>query len=298
MKSKLRIIIERRLPSFLSKRVIVAGQQYKKAKRHEERVKKYGSDKPFTFHVNIENIIFDIILDPVHNCVVDAEIAERGYWEKDIAIALKKYLKKGDVFLDIGANIGIHSLFAASLLEETGKVYSFEPIPRLAHQLQKSIELNSFSNIKVCNFALGEHDEEEKTIYIRDENIGGSSLFRFENIELVKVIGTEKVALKQLDSFLADATINIIKIDVEGFEYEVLKGATKILQQNHPIIFMEYSPIFYSQESEKKSYDIIIFLESLGYSFYLLNEDVIDLRSWLQRKENRNSQIDIICRVM
>lgn len=297
MKSIPHIVVEKVLPSFLSKRIIQIGQEYKRSIRMKKRITTHGGDKPFKYHVNTQGLSFDIMLDPVHNGCLDEAIEEFGFWEKELGSILKKYLRKGSVFLDIGGNIGYHTLFAAACLEGSGKVYSFEPIPRLARQLKESVDINGFSNVEVCNFGLAEHDENNIAIYLRDENIGGSSLFRYQDIELVKVRGTEKINVKKLDSFLPETVdVNLIKIDVEGYEYEVLKGAAKLLERKHPVIIMEFSPIFYTQESQQKSYEIISFLEKLGYSFYLLTEEPFDILTWLGEGNNKDSQIDILCK--
>ncbi|MCX6757180.1 MAG: FkbM family methyltransferase [Candidatus Nomurabacteria bacterium] len=298
MASRLRTAVETLLPVFLSKKIVKFGQAYKKSERNKKRIKMYGGNKPFEYHVNTQGVSFDIMLDPVNNCLVDESIEKFGFWEKELGSIFKKYLHKGDIFLDIGANIGYHSLFVASILNGTGKVYSFEPIRRLANQLNESVILNKFQNIEVCNFGLAEYDEDSRVIYIRDENIGGSSLLRYKDLELVKVKEVEKISVKKLDSFLLNTEVDMIKIDVEGFEYEVLKGAIDILKKYHPIIIMEFSPIFYNQESKQKSYNIISFLENLGYHFHLLNEQPIDLRIWLKELDNINSQIDILCKTI
>lgn len=298
MASTLRTLVEKTLPKSLSKKIVAFGQAYKRTIRNKERIKKYGGDKPFTYHVNTEGVSFDIVLDPVHNCVVDAEIKEYGCWEKEMGNVFKKYIQKGDTVLDIGANIGYHSLYCAALLNNTGKVYSFEPIPRLAKQLESSVKINNFSNIQICNFGLAESDQDKKVLYLRDENIGGSSLFRYENIELVKVMGTTEVALKKLDNFLPHEKVSLIKIDVEGYEYEALRGAHELLSKCHPYILMEYSPIFYTQENDHKALDLVVYLEEIGYSFFSLQDEGLDIRAWLKEGNNVNSQIDILCKVV
>jgi FkbM family methyltransferase len=291
MKNTLISFIKKILPSV----AVEAIRNYRKNKRIAKRFS-YGKGLPFEKSIHVCDTSFKIVLDPVKNSAVDEFIAEHGYWEKELSSQMKKYLKKGDVFLDIGANIGYHSLFVASSLQGSGKVYSFEPLSRLCEQLKKSISLNEFSNIEVCNFGLAETDSIHE-IYLREENIGGSSVLNFSTMESFKVEEKEMITLKNLDNFLGkEAVVNMIKIDVEGYELEALTGAHFILTKNKPIIFMEFSPIFYSQDYEHKAKDLISYLEVMGYKFFDLRDELLDLHNWLKQEGNKNSQVDIICR--
>lgn len=297
MSITLRKIVEKTLPSFLSKKIIVFGESYKKKRREEKRLS-INNGKPFIKAINVFDVSFNILLDPVRNSGVDESIAREGFWEKELSHQFLKYIHKDSVFLDIGANIGYHSLFVASLLKGSGQVYSFEPIPRLCKQLNESVESNKFTNIKVNNFGLAEKDGEH-IIHFRDENMGGSSLLSLPNIKEYKVSGTELIKLKKLDSlFEENFKVDVIKIDVEGYEYEALSGASHILENNHPVIFMEFSPVFYNQESKEKTNNLISFLKDLGYSFFTMNDASIDLNNWVKEGNNANSQIDIICKVV
>lgn len=290
-------IIENIFPKAISGKIISSVRKYKKEKRERKRLS-YGGGKPFVRNINTLGVSFKIVLDTTKNCYVDESIAEHGYWEMGLSRGFLEHIKKGGVFLDIGANIGYHSLFVASLLKESGRVYSFEPISHLCSQLQASIALNNFTNIEVCNFGLAE-SEGEATIHMRDENIGGSTLLSFPKIEKFDVKETEKVSLKKLDSFLGEhAKVDVIKIDVEGYELEALRGAVNILKSNHPVIFMEFSPVIYFQDYANKPLDLVDFLRGLGYSFFSLDEEPLDIEEWLKKGNNMHTQIDILCRVL
>lgn len=270
-------------------------QNLERKLRNEKRAS-YNNGLPFIKEIDVLGVPFKIVLDPVKNGLVDEEIAERGCWEKELSELYIRYIPHGGTFVDIGANIGYHSLFVAALLKNSGRVYSFEPIPRLCDQLTESIRLNAFSNIQVFNFGLAEKDG-EAVINLADENTGGSSLLTISHVD--KVQATEKIILKKLDLFLdKNVKIDAIKIDVEGYEFEALKGAEEILRENRPIIFMEFSPMFYIQESNEKPYALISFLENLGYSFFTIKDTSIDLREWLKEVYNINTQIEVVCKVI
>jgi len=288
-------IIKSIFPGAISERIISSAKKYKRKKRDGKRFS-YGRGKPFVRNIDILGVSFKIVLDTTRNCYVDERIAEHGYWETELSRELIKYLQKGSVFLDVGANIGYHSLFAASFLKGSGKVYSFEPISYLCKQLQDSIALNIIENIEVCNFGVAENDG-EAVIHMRAENIGASTLLTFPKIEKFDIKDTEKVAIKKLDSFLGeDAKVDVIKIDVEGYELEALRGAASILRNNHPVIFMEFSPVVYVQDYASKPLELIGFLKGFGYSFFSLDEKPLDIEAWLKEGDNLHKQVDLICR--
>ena len=292
-------MIKKILPSFLSKRIILLGKQTKKYLKDKKTFFLYGDGTPFLHSIKLNNTSFKIILDPINNHTVDMWIARNGNWEPSVSKALIENMPKDGIFLDIGANIGYHSLFMASYSKGQEKIYTFEPIKRLHHQLEKSIAVNNFSNITSYNIALGDCDRDSQTIYIREENIGGSSLLIYPNLEYVNVKETEKVNIRSLDKFFKeDFKVNLIKIDVEGYEYEVLKGGSKLLENNHPTLVIEFSPYFYVQDYANKPFDLIFFLENLGYSFFTLLEEPLDLLLWMKENKSNSSQVDILCKVI
>jgi FkbM family methyltransferase len=174
-------------------------------------------------------------------------------------------------------------------------VHAFEPINKLCSQIRKSVEVNKFTNFKVHTFALGNKESDEK-IYLRDENMGGSSLAEYKDLNLVSVSSAETIKVVTLDSqFRHDTKVDVIKIDVEGYELEAFKGAYKLLKAQHPVIFMEFSPIFYNQDYPDKSMDLIKFLKDLNYSFETMTGTSINLEEWL-RDTSSPYQIDVICK--
>lgn len=291
MKENIIFIIKKLLPAWLVNRV----REYRKKQRFLKRFS-YNNGKQFFKGIEVEGVSFDICLNPFLNSGVDDVIADTGFWETPLSRNLKKYLSTDKVFVDIGANIGYHSLFASRLLMNGGSVYSFEPQLSVYEQLLQSIKKNKLSNIFAFNTALSDHKGEE-TLYVREENIGGSTLLTLSEMESFHVDSSMKVSLMTLDSYMEIfPRVDVVKIDVEGYEYEVFKGSEKILDQYHPIIFMEFSPVFYVQDYATKPQELVIFLQNKGYRFFTMDDKEIELLSWLKRDNNINSQIDIICK--
>lgn len=155
-----------------------------------------------------------------------------GYWlgiyEKEEQRLLAKLIKKGDVFFDIGANVGFYSLLTSKLVGPNGQVVSFEPDTDNFIFLKKHIEINKVKNIIPFNFAISDFNGE--SAFKRGINNATG--------KLVKEASEFSVKTFSLDSFCKDKKIypNCLKIDVEGSEVEVLLGAKSMISENHPIL--------------------------------------------------------------
>ena len=213
---------------------------------------------------SLSDIKFKILLDR-KNGTVDETLFLYGFIEEEILNLIKKYSDKKDVFLDIGANIGLHSLFCSNLFK---KVYSFEPIPRLYEQFKKSIEMNNIKNIEAYNYGCSDKNE-QKIIYENYKNVGGSSLIDIYGSDTDK---KEKIKLIRLDNFLYNKKIDFVKIDVEGYELFVLKGMKNILKKYKPKVVLEFSFFTMQQIDKKMSFELLEFLKKMDY-------DIVDVRT-------------------
>jgi len=142
--------------------------------------------------------------------------------------------KGGHIFVDIGANMGLWTVQASRHFDY---VYAFEPNPEIYQVLLKNIEINHVKNLTVENIAIGSFDG-EVTLH-RYYNHAWSSILREHNGR--EALGTTwQVQCKKLDSILLNyITPTVLKIDTEGYELNVLKGAERILRMNHPKLLME-----------------------------------------------------------
>jgi len=156
-----------------------------------------------------------------------------GDLDRKITWICKQLVNKGDVVLDIGANIGMVSIWLAKLVGEQGAVHSFEPNPQLCQSLNQLIEHNKNNNIILYPYALGESEDSLKLV-VPEGNAGEGSIIRHDN-SVDNNIYEEDVL--PLDKVVKKANINkirLIKIDVEGFEEDVFKGAHDILTKIKP----------------------------------------------------------------
>jgi FkbM family methyltransferase len=156
---------------------------------------------------------------------------------------LRDHLQPGDVFADIGANVGYMSLLAASCVGETGAVWSFEPNPTLALMIRESVRRNQLEGrVHPIAVALAEADGPARPFYISDEpsNSGLSSLVPDADHQVVgrmNMCNPVRVPATTLDTFAADRHIerfDAVKIDVEGAEHLVVAGMSRLLAQSQP----------------------------------------------------------------
>lgn len=226
----------------------------------KEKLKLIQFTSPVFKKVVIDDVSFDIRVNP-ENGSVDKEIYVYGAYEPDVLRSIRKYLRPDSVCVDIGGNIGQHSLYMSRVAEK-GSVDVFEPLPRLVSQIQESIAKNNITNIHVHNMALSD-TEGVMEMHINNLNIGMSTLMSRDDFS-----ETESVQVKVFDDVWKDrGVVDFIKMDVEGYEYNVLKGMKKTLEAYHPVMLIEFSPALY-KSMNIKSRDILEYLFNLGYRIY------------------------------
>lgn len=191
-----------------------------------------------------------------------------GDYEPYLKIQFKQLIKTGDVVLDIGANIGFHSFYFAELVGQYGKVIAFEPIVINYDTLQKNLNLNKFSQIIPINKALGNVNA-TMDIHI-DSNVKNPGAFNL----MEEGIKNTKIECIKGDDYLEEnkiKQINLIKIDVEGYELEVLKGLKKSILMFNPIIIFEYDRI-YQSKLNNDPIEIFDFLGKYSYQFFKIDK--------------------------
>ncbi|MGV6860706.1 MAG: FkbM family methyltransferase [Putridiphycobacter sp.] len=204
---------------------------------------------------------FKIELDPNFDQSIENVIYERGVYELGTVKVLQDMLKPGDTFLDVGANIGFLSLLASNLVSKNGHVLAFEPVNSTYQILEKNKNINGFNQMQLFKFALGNEQKTEK-IFNEGNNRGGASIVNQHGVD------SEEIEVKRLDDLNLATKIDAIKIDVEGFELEVLKGAKKQILKDQPKLIVEFSR---DRENIGGEFGIYDWLNELGiYKIYKL----------------------------
>ena len=149
-----------------------------------------------------------------------------GVWEPAITAYYERVLRPGDIVIDIGANVGVHALLAADLVGATGRVYAVEASPTIFRQLTRNLDLNHVSNLFAYNYAVLDRAEPVPVFLHHDENIGGTTIVMGEALHRNSTL-EGFVEGRPLSAIIPSDTISaarLIKIDVEGAEWLVIKG--------------------------------------------------------------------------
>ncbi len=240
-------------------------------------------DKPFIFNSKYG---FKILINPSRD--VDTYFYINNF-EKYTMEFFSNIITNNDIILDIGANIGIYSLLSASQIKNNISIYSFEPSDEIYNELIKNIELNGFQNIKCFNTAIGDYEGRIKLKMCKDHAYN-----TIEEISMRPIIEVVEKSITTISNFCNQNNIDhidILKIDVEGAEYRVIKGAELyLIQRRAPIILCEYNRIVHNNNME-----ILTNLENslieYGYVIYYLNKKRLKR---FNAGNNKNIN-DIIC---
>jgi FkbM family methyltransferase len=149
---------------------------------------------------------------------------------------LRRYLRRGDTVVDVGANVGLTALQAWSLVGSAGEVHAFEPHPQIFEYLTGNIRLNGAQDIvRAYNLALG---SEARDVWFTNR--------RADDQNAVSPASTGlRVPMIRLDDAVADvASVSLLKVDVEGYELHVLQGASAVLARTECVYFEAASENF------------------------------------------------------
>lgn len=178
---------------------------------------------------------------------------------------LHRYLKRDMVFVDIGANLGEYSLFAAKRLTG-GKVLAFEPLTSIRAVLEENIQLNGFDNIRVFPFGLSSREQMLTIHEFEDVHEGLATFFPGDR----KSKSAKQVELKRMDDVLSSydpGRIDFVKIDIEGGELNALKGCQSMIEKYRPIFMVEINEETYRAAGYGVN-DVLHFFAEVGYKPY------------------------------
>jgi len=202
---------------------------------------------------------------------IDFAIYLLGAFEPSTVITLRKLVKPGDVVLDIGANIGAHTLGLASSVGFTGRVFAFEPADFAFAKLKANLALNPELNARTCPrqilLSASSAEPPEVEVYASWPLESKGSVHPKHRGMLVT---TKGAVVDTLDSFVEREGIerlNLIKIDVDGHELPVLQGGLAVLKKFRPILLMELSP-YVQREHHHDFAKFVALLREADYSLF------------------------------
>ena len=165
------------------------------------------------------------------NSFIEWQIFFKGYYEPTVTNLIKRYLLKGGVFVDIGANIGEHSMVASKI---ASKVIAIEPSKELTNRIKNNCDLNGITNVTILPLAVSDKEGITPFYESKDCHLGKGSFYGNGN----KI----DIETKALDEILKnEERVDFIKIDTVGNDGKVILGALKTIEKYHPVIIFEYS---------------------------------------------------------
>lgn len=202
-----------------------------------------------------------------------SKIIYDGFEQEELNF-VKSILKSGDVFIDIGANVGLFSLIASQCVGKEGHVIAFEPAPTTFNRLLENQELNNIKNIDARNIGLS-NELGELNFYISDNGHDAWNSFApGADNKLQKKIGVSVSTLDHELFSVDKSKIKLVKIDVEGWEKFVLQGGENFFRHFSPIVMVEFTDenTFNAGYSVHEIYDIMV---SYGYEWFTIQNGIL-----------------------
>ena len=208
--------------------------------------------------VALANLVPRSLYIGINARIAGRDIARCHRWAPEIGL-LSRFVQPGDTVIDVGGNHGLYTYHLSRLVHASGRVHTFEPLPPNLTILRYTIKRYCVDNVTVHPYACG--DKEERTVFSVSLNHGVPELGGARR-------GSRGLAydctVVRLDDVIS-AKVNFLKIDVEGAELLVLRGAERILRMHQPVVLFEASDQTHHFGYHPQA--VFDFLSSLGYGF-------------------------------
>lgn len=217
---------------------------------------------------------------------VGRALFREGVFEPETLTLFERLVPVGGVVLDVGAHVGQYAIRASSLVGPGGRVHAFEPDTRTMAVLKGNIRRNGLKNVALHSCCLSDRPGEATFYSARSDNVGGASLRPNPSSSGY----SRSVQVSTLDAVAAsEPRIDLVKIDVEGAELLVLRGAQAALELHRPCLIVELSvnssPFGYT------SGELVAWLDAHGYSVFDVGE--VPLRPW-QESNSRPAWYNVL----
>ena len=204
-----------------------------------------------------------------------------GTFEPNEFAFLADFLEPRMTFVDVGANDGAYTLFAARRVGAHGRVVAIEPSSREFERLTSNLELNQLANVTTVHAAAGEAARTISLAVAEQGHEGQNTLGTVINNENVATASLEEVEMRTLDEILTTSAVDrvdFVKIDVEGSEPRVLAGAREILAEHQPILQLELEPEWLARQGSSVE-EVRRLLETAGYRWWVFDDETGELRA-------------------
>lgn len=215
--------------------------------------------------INTKNGLF-IISDTDQSQSI--ELALVGVWEDHILDLISKQNLEGTTAIDAGANIGTITIPLAKAVGENGLVYSFELSKTAFYRLNQNINLNNLLNVKTFNIALSDSCDKEVYYNDIDFDIKGNH----GDIRINKEHGSAKNITTTIDNLEITSKVSFIKVDCQGYDLKVLKGAKNTILNHLPVVTFEWES--HMAEVHNDTFDDVIkFFNEINYVVTKIKKD-------------------------
>ena len=203
--------------------------------------------------------------------------------ERHVVTKLLKIIQPGDICWDIGANIGFYTCLLASRVEDAGTVVAFEPALRTCGYLRENVSLNRFTNVTVINKGLSDRMEQRHLYYSEAGLAEGTASLKYANGRSA----SERVTLDTIDNLVRELPVpDFIKIDVEGYQLEVLRGGEHYLKTHAPLLMAELKDV--GETNRTMFGEVENYVADLGYQLYEIKKYSIRRCQKLSDSPKRN----------
>ena len=206
---------------------------------------------------------------PANDPAIGSQMVRRGAHQPHLAALLGRILAPSMTFVDVGANIGYFSLLAARIVDGGGRVVAIEPGARNCRLLHRSLVRNRLGNVQLHPCAIS--DDRGTLAYLAEGSNG-----TIADLDATRDVpaGAHLVPATTLDDLLAGLDrVDVIKLDVEGAEGRVLRGATRTLERHRPVIISEVSPSLLETISGVSAEAYLTRFLDLGYELWVVDRD-------------------------
>jgi len=229
---------------------------------------------------------------------IDLAIFLFGSFERETARTLARLARPGSVVLDIGANIGAHTLPLARSIGPTGKVYAFEPTDYAIGKLRRNLQLNPAIGSRAITIQakLGRKGDQSSSGEIYSSwKVGGNEPRHPKHLGIAQsTTGAINLSLDDYCRTNHISRVDLVKLDVDGFESEVIAGGMDILRRDRPVICMELAP-YVLEERGSSLEELLSLLTSCGYKLgSLTGESLTTEVVKLQNKIPDGSGINVL----
>jgi len=201
------------------------------------------------------NTKYGFMLCNKHDKYVGRALIKYGEYSEDEVTLFDTLCQKGDTVIEVGSNLGAHTLPLSKIVGPNGVVIAFEPQRIIFQNLCTNIALNSLENVYCFQKAASSKKGKlflPQIDYKNEGNFGGVTL---------QEEGVEEVEVVKLDKFIQVESLKLIKIDAESMELDVLKGSKKLIKKFKPYMFVE-------NDRFDKHKDLVTYIDSLDYDMY------------------------------